>query len=53
MLFHRVGNFTDSEVSDLDITFAGKKDIGGLYIPVQDLMVVDVLQSEADLNEPV
>lgn len=54
---HRLGEFVagehlgDAEVSDLHLLILIHEDVEGLYIPVQNLIPVDVLQPHANLNK--
>ena len=46
-------NLCDSEVADLDDALLRQKDILALEVSVQDLAVVDVLEPQTNLGEPL
>lgn len=43
----------NAEVAELDDVLLGNEDILALDVSVEDFAIVDVLQAEADLGEPV
>lgn len=43
----------NAKVAQLDNTRFGEEDVLRLYVPVQDLPVVDVLESQTNLDKPV
>ena len=46
-------HFCDSEISNLDKSSLGQEDILTLQVTVDDLPIMDVLHSQANLGEPV
>ncbi len=42
----------NAEVSNLDDILGSDEDVLGLQVPVQNVLLVDVLQAECNLNEP-
>ena len=43
----------DAKVAQLDLLVLGQKDILRLDVPVQDLAIVDVLETQTNLHQPV
>ena len=46
-------NASDSEITELDDVLFGEEDVLALYIAMQNLSVMHVLHSKANLSEPV
>jgi hypothetical protein len=42
----------NAKVSNLDDILGSDEDVLGLQVPVQNVLLVDVLQAECNLNEP-
>jgi hypothetical protein len=49
----RPEGFGDAEVSQLEQLVGGDEDVLRLDVAMQDVLLVEVLQREADLNKPV
>ena len=46
-------NFTNAKISELDRHIARQENVLGFKVSVDDLALVNVLQGEANLNEPI
>lgn len=50
---HGLENLADTKIADLNCAVGVEKDVGGLDVPMENLVGMDALQSESQLHEPV